>query len=162
MNNKENYKMKGFYLVPVVLTFAVSACSATPPPCPDKGREASVKSAGCIVINDNKLLVIKEMTGKISIPGGSGNIDESPRCSAHRETWEETGLDITPTNLVRKFDNGFHLYRCQLHGTSGEIDIQFTHEVRSAFWLDQDAFTEHRWRFPAQRDWLKDYLTGQN
>lgn len=130
------------------------------PDCPHPNTEPAVRSAGCLVVTDNTLLVIREMTGKISIPGGSGEHDESGRCSAVRETWEETGLQVRAEQLVRQFDNGFHLYRCVLTGDSTP-DPQFTHEVREAFWLDSTSFDQHRWRFPDQKIWLKDYLLSQ-
>lgn len=146
------------HLLLAILILAIAGCTTHPPECPDTGEQTSVKSAGCIVIDNGRLLVIREMSGKISIPGGSGNSDETPRCSAHRETWEETGLNTVPEQLVRRFDNGFHLFHCNLHPDSGKIDPEFTHEVREAFWLGAEQFDRYEWRFPDQKGWLKKYL----
>lgn len=145
----------------ILLTVLMVTGCTTPPPCPDNSTEAAVKSAGCIVIDQGRLLVIREMTGKISIPGGSGDAGETPRCSAHRETWEETGLNIVPDQLIRRFDNGFHLFHCNLNQNSGEIDPEFTHEVREAFWLKQEHFDQHQWRYPDQITWLREYLNAR-
>jgi len=137
---------------------ATSGCSQALPPCPDHSSEAEVKSAGCLVIKQNQLLVMEGMGGTISIPGGSGEANETPRCSAHRETWEETGLNVEPVQLVRKFDNGFHLYRCNLTPESGQIDPPFALEVKRAFWLSPEEFDQYEWRFPDQKQLLRDYL----
>lgn len=148
---------------PLLMTLLfLSGCISEHPLCPDLSHETSVKSAGCIVLNQNRLLVMEGMNGKISIPGGSGKHDETPRCSAHRETWEETGLDIRPQQLVRQFDNGFHLYRCDLHANSGSIDPPFKLEVKRAFWLAPEAFDDHQWRFPEQKEWLRHYIRKQH
>ncbi|WP_432472489.1 NUDIX hydrolase [Amphritea sp. HPY] len=144
-----------------LIIFAVivlSGCSRTLPPCPDQSLETEVRSAGCIVIRQNQLLVMEGMDNTISIPGGSGEANETPRCSAHRETWEETGLNVEPDQLVRKFDNGFHLYHCKLTPESGEIDPPFVLEVNRAFWLSPENFDQHEWRFPEQKQWLRNYL----
>lgn len=145
-----------------LLTIIASGYCSALPPCPDDSNDTPVKSAGCIVIKQQQLLVMEGIFSAISIPGGSGEADETPRCSAHRETWEETGLNVTPEQLVRKFDNGFHLYRCYLTPESGKIDPPFKLEVKRAFWLSPQDFDQYQWRYPAQKQWLRQYMQNNH
>lgn len=153
--------MKSVSLICLAATVTIlTGCNKTVPDCPDQSPGPEVRSAGCLVINNKQLLVIREMTGKISIPGGSGDTGETGRCTAFRETWEETGLTVTAGELIRQFDNGFHLYRCSVTGDV-RPDPEFTHEVREALWLNSASFDQYRWRFPEQKQWLKEYLLSQ-
>lgn len=143
------------------LLCTLTACNdsaATSPACPDSLQHAPAKSAGCLAIHEGKLLVVQEMTGKVNIPGGSGNPDEPAHCSAHRETWEETGLNVEPVRLIKVFDNGFHLFECHAITTELAETPPFFAEIRQALWLSDEDFNQYQWRFPEQMDWLKQYL----
>lgn len=70
------------------------------------------------------------LNGRLSLPGGSSEPGESAQCTAFRETWEETGLQLQPRELLEVFDTGFHLYRCDRDAWSGEIDP--LHDWKSA------------------------------
>lgn len=102
--------------------------------------------------------MVQGMNGEVSLPGGSSLPEESAQCTAFRETWEETGLRLQPRELLRVFDTGFHLYRCERDGQSGVIDPPPRFEVRAAFYLAADQFDEYEWRFEDQRDLLRDLL----
>lgn len=140
------------------LAVALSACTDAAPPCPPQLISHPAASAGCLVVNDQRLLVIEGLNSKISIPGGSGNKGEPAHCTAHRETWEETGFNVEPTQLIRVFDNGFHLYDCQWHGEPQTQTPPFYLEIKRAFWINAAQFDEVEWRFPAQAQWLKAQL----
>lgn len=140
---------------------AVAGCSDSQhpmPACPSNLQHAPAKSAGCLAISEGKLLVVQEMTGKVNIPGGAGNPKEPAHCSAHRETWEETGLDVKPVKLIKVFDNGFHLFECQAQNTELPDTPPFYAEIRQAMWLSGEDFGQHQWRFPEQMNWLKQHL----
>lgn len=140
--------------IAVILSAALiaSGCdvNAKAPPCPFQGSGDLAPSAGCFSIEEGKLLVVQGRNSKLSPPGGSARGDESAQCTAHRETWEETGLALKPTELVDVFDTGFHLYRCERIPASGEIDPPQRFEIRSAFYLAPDEFDAWDWRFPGQ------------
>jgi len=131
----------------------LGGCSQ-PPQCPTQIESTPSISAGCLVIENNKLLIAQTHQGVVSIPGGSSNAGEPSHCAAHRETWEETGLDVTPTKLVRVFDNGFHLYRCRWQGVQKQSSAPFVLEIDKAFWIDSSQFSDYTWRFPEQAQWL--------
>ena len=114
------------------------------------------------MVENHKLLVVQGGNGVVSIPGGSANPEEPSHCAAHRETWEETGLDVRPTQLTRVFDNGFHLYRCRWQGEQTEIEPPFFLEIDRAFWISEEEFDEFQWRFPEQASWLRIVLQSDN
>jgi 8-oxo-dGTP pyrophosphatase MutT (NUDIX family) len=124
--------------------------AAAPPPCPVKDSAVLAPSAGCLALLDGKVLVVEDLSGKLSPPGGSAEADESAQCTAFRETWEETGLELAPTELLAVFDTGFHLYRCDHHAESGVIGPPPRLEVRNAFYLAPTEFGAWEWRFPGQ------------
>ncbi len=129
------------------------------PNCPTEIHSKTAISAGCLVIENRRLLVAKAHNGLVSIPGGSANAKEPSHCAAHRETWEETGLNVRPQKLLRVFDNGFHLYRCGWDGKQETKDsAPFFLEIDQVLWIGEEDFGAYEWRFPEQADWLLQQL----
>ena len=60
------------------------------------------------------------------------------------------GLAITPQEHLATFDTGFHVYRCDLHAESGDINPPLRLEVERAFYLPLEDFESRNWRFPGQ------------
>ena len=56
--------------------------------------ELKEKSCGCIIIDDNKVLLIKQTRGHWGFPKGHVEDDETERETAIREVKEETNLDV--------------------------------------------------------------------
>ena len=61
-------------------------------------------SASCVVIRDNKVLMVKHTygaaNGKYLIPGGFCEEGELPQKSAEREVMEETGVAVIASDLL--------------------------------------------------------------
>lgn len=152
--------MRLFKILMAIILVANLMVACSPPTCPKAlvALPASAPSAGCLVKRDGMLLVVQGLNNKLSVPGGSSNTNESPQCTAHRETWEETGLDVRPRQLIAVFDTGFHLYFCKLHGQSGSIDPPFRLEVQQAFWLAPQDFQQYQWRYSGQQSLLAEWL----
>ncbi|BFM16672.1 hypothetical protein R50073_28550 [Maricurvus nonylphenolicus] len=145
----------------IALLFTAECFSADQPNCPITENHIKAPSAGCLTLLDGHLLVIKAYNGKISIPGGSVDVAESAQCGAHRETWEETGLHVRPQQLLRVFDNGFHLFEClpPTESMLGDtLKPPFWLEIRQAFWLKPENFDQYTWRYPDQRHWLAEWI----
>jgi len=106
----------------VVTSSVISSCTkTTSPPCNiDKNYiETTSANGGCLIKHNNQLLVIiHRLNNKLGIPGGTNKTDESAQCTAHRETWEETGYSVTVGKELQVFNNGFHLYHCYLNNES--------------------------------------------
>lgn len=132
-----------------LLLLLVAGCAA-PPPCPLSGPGDVALSAGCLVMVHGKILVVENHAGLVGPPGGKREAGESAQCTAHRETWEETGLEALPVDLLHTFDTGFNLYRCELHADSGVLAPHAPTEVRRAYWLPEADFARVNWRFPGQ------------
>jgi len=110
-------------------------------------------NAGCLIKQNGQLLVVEHHNGRLGFPAGTGDRNESAQCTAHRETWEETGLDVEVGALLRSFDNGFRLYACHTTQVAGEAvsrPWQVWREIRSVHWLDPASITADRWRYPEQ------------
>lgn len=123
------------------------------PPCPYEGTPDFAPSAGCLAVVHGKVLVVDSRKGGVTPPGGKALAGESAQCAAHRETFEETGLDLLPRQLVHVFDTGFHLYYCDIHPGSGLLAPDVL-EVQRGFWLPIADFHKVQWRFPGQGEAL--------
>jgi 8-oxo-dGTP pyrophosphatase MutT (NUDIX family) len=129
---------------------ALVACrEVAQPACPYQGEPDYAPSAGCLVAIDDQMLLVEMKTGGLTPPGGKARAGESAQCAAHRETWEETGLDLMPRRLVRVFDTGFHLYRCDYYRNYDPLRA-LPSEVSRALWLPLERFDSVRWRFAGQ------------
>jgi len=144
-------------LIPIAL-LALAACSGGSDVCPFNGKGDQAPSAGCFATSAEGLLLVQGLDGRVSLPGGSSAPGESAQCTAFREAWEETGLRLQPRELLRVFDTGFHLYRCERDELSGEIDPPPRLEVQAAFYLRADQFDRHVWRFEDQKELLRRML----
>lgn len=59
------------------------------------------KSCGCIVIDDDKVLLVKQNDGHTAFPKGHIEKGETEEECAIRETFEETGLKVKILNGYR-------------------------------------------------------------
>jgi 8-oxo-dGTP diphosphatase len=137
---------------------ALAACGNESPGCPYTGTPSNAPSAGCFSVSSKGLLLVQDLNGRLSLPGGSSEPGESAQCTAFRETWEETGLRLQPRELLQVFDTGFHLYSCVRDAASGEIDPPPRFEVRDAFYLPAERFERYEWRYPDQQLQLQEML----
>jgi 8-oxo-dGTP pyrophosphatase MutT (NUDIX family) len=66
-----------------------------------QGRRLWAPPAGCFVVNNGRLLVVKHWDGKLDIPGGMANPGDGPPVkTAVRETLEEAGYMVTGGELL--------------------------------------------------------------
>lgn len=64
-----------------------------------------------LILSDDKkqvLLARESADGKWSLPGGWADIGDSPKETAEKEAWEETGLTVAAKTLLAVFDKRFH------------------------------------------------------
>jgi len=133
----------------VFLVLLLTACADSVPPCHFAGQPLEAVSAGCLVVNDDTLLLVQMPGAKFSPPGGSVDAGESAQCAAERETFEESGVAVQAQDLAYTFDNGFHLFWCSpVDGI--ETHIARPLEITSASWYTSAQFSQLRWRFPDQ------------
>lgn len=60
------------------------------------------KSCGAVIINENKVLLVKQNLGHISFPKGHVEARETEEETAFREVLEETGLEVEIDSSVKK------------------------------------------------------------
>ena len=144
----------------VALLLALAGCSEGSGVCPVTGKGDQAPSAGCFATSAEGLLLVKDLDGRVSLPGGSSKPGESAQCTAFRETWEETGVQLQPRELLQIFSTGFHLYRCERDELSGEIDPPPRLEVQAAFYLPADQFDRYVWRYEDQKELLRLMLSS--
>jgi 8-oxo-dGTP pyrophosphatase MutT (NUDIX family) len=113
-----------------------------------------IANAACIIrLNGQLLSIIHRSSGKYDLPGGSSNGKESAQCTAHRETWEETGFNVEVGKWLGQNDKGLQYYACKLAGKFDGTNTTFpvpewaTGEVTSIQLIDPDAITDKQWRF---------------
>lgn len=137
--------------------FAVTACAATPN-CRlgSEVQSPAPANAGCMVRVDDHLLVVRDRySGRLGFPAGGSIPPESAACTAHRETWEETGYRVEVVRLLAEFPGGFRLYQCQI---TEPVEVRATVprppqamlEIEAIHWLNPYAIEPRDWRFPAQ------------
>lgn len=178
----KGFGRRGARLLALVFAVAglVAACSTAgssnvaAPLCrtSDEGRrdvDAAVKaSAGCLVLHEGKLLVVRDRrSGRLGFPAGGAAAGEAAPCTAHRETWEETGVSVVVGARLLVADNGFHLYRCFVEEgdvtaePSGEIPEQARSEITFVGWLRPDSIQAEDWRFPQQWPWVQQWCANE-
>ena len=107
---------------------------------------------GAVVINDkNEILVIKERVSNLGykLPGGHIDNGEMISTAVQREVLEETGIDVefeAIISLGHFYPHQFHksnLYIiCLAKAKSSEINIQDTHEIIDAKWINVNKYLE--------------------
>lgn len=101
-------------------------------------------------------------TGTWNLPGGTQESGESAQCTAHRETWEETGLDVWVGELLRKLENGFYLFACKPKTPPPTQEIRLPEwsrtEVTEIKLLDPHTIKPGEYRFPDQLEIVREIV----
>ena len=148
--------MKAPCILALSAIMVLSACSRQPS-CSVASGDMDVPSAGCLTVDNGELLLVKIMGGTYGPPGGSVATKESAQCAAERETWEETGVQVSAGDLAAEFDNGFRLYWCE--AVSGrEIEISRPIEIQHADWYAPGLFQHLKWRYANQADIIQNLM----
>lgn len=89
------------------------ACRATK--VSDSPMLPAASAAGCLInFSEHTLLVEHRLTGRLDIPGGGQQAGETLACTAHRETFEETGFNVLVGAPVAQTTNGMVIFACTL------------------------------------------------
>jgi 8-oxo-dGTP diphosphatase len=153
--------MVGWHVACVVLaSSATAACALGRPRCESPATATHAPSAACVVVVDGRLLAIRHrFGGKLGLPGGTAHTGEAARCTAERETWEETGLAVHATVRVGATTSRGHYYWCEPVASVRPHDrpnppLHSLPEVLGIHWLKPDTLSSDDWRFPAELGWL--------
>jgi len=155
-----NIPLSGALLVLCLVVVSVGCDrndKAAAPACRAVDPDANVRgNAGCLLVHEGRLLVVRDRkSGALGFPAGKPLGDEAAACTAHRETWEETGLDVRVEALLRTYDYEapFYLYRCRgLLPQNGPVtwQVQGVAEAEIVHLRAPNELTTADWRFPPQ------------
>jgi hypothetical protein len=117
-------------------------CTKPPPPPACRIAQAFnadyVGPAGCLIRAQSTLLVIKHKdTGQYDLPYGDPISEESAQCTAHRHTWQQTGLNIDVGQLLGVTQSGTMLYSCKISGGFTSEDSP----LKPPSWADKNIQT---------------------
>ncbi|WP_421133574.1 NUDIX hydrolase [Alteromonas sp. A079] len=152
-----------FRLSFILVVLTLLGCDAEPPSSPacrnvlqhDEFTSSLSRAAGCVIVTEGKMLFITHrLSGKLDIPGGGQDDNESLACTAHRETWEETGFNVEVNDVVGTTSKGMTLFSCHLDAGIAKLPDAFAPppwrkiEVISLQKHDPFTLTHDALRFP--------------
>ena len=151
-------KLSPLILLLILSTMLCSSCTLHLQPLDSSiNAEGPVGNAGCMIVRNNKVLLLRHVPdGRIGFPGGTNERGETARQTAHRETWEEVGRKVTVKNLLLRFSNGFYLFQCDPIETTSPSEVRLPvmpwsrTEVLAIEWMDPFSIETAQWRFPDQ------------
>jgi len=133
---------------------AIIACSPAPA-CRVDPRfvDERIGNAQCVIVDQGRVLAARHRaSGRYDLPGGRGSASETAQCTAHRETWEEIGLNV----IVRRPLTGYGtswLYECSVALESTQtpvVPFRSKLELAGLEWVDPSQQQPGEWRFPTQ------------
>ncbi len=150
-------------LAPLLITLGCQQSAIRP--CPYHGETTERANAGCLITRGDEVLIVTlRKTGKQSLPGGTSEPGESPRCTAYRETLEETGLKVSVNEHLATFENGFQLFRCELKSDQQPLNILDQGEISAIDWRTWLSLDQDNWRYPSMypqtRTLIHNNITG--
>jgi 8-oxo-dGTP pyrophosphatase MutT (NUDIX family) len=114
----------------------------------------------CLVRDGNRVLAtVNRLSGKLDLPGGRREGDETGQCTAHRELWEETGLDATVGRFLID-RNSTLLFECRVPASVDSAhDVAVPpwafYEIADIEWIDPAEHEPADWRFPGELETLR-------
>ena len=143
--------------VACLLLLVLSGCGETPPLCSSAESTESAPSAGCLIWDQRGALLVKDWSDEWALPGGSVASGESARCGAEREAFEETGMTARAGSLAAVFENGFHLYWCEVPPTADPV-VHRPLEVAEVIWWQPGGLPDGSWRYPGQGETIRSLI----
>jgi 8-oxo-dGTP pyrophosphatase MutT (NUDIX family) len=146
-----------------LLALAAAGCGPEPPPC---RIEASAVddlrvNGQCLIVERSRVLAIRHRaSGKYDLPGGTRRRDETAQCTAHRETFEETGLVVVVGRRLSTFP-GAAVYQCAAQGPVPEriaVPRSGVLEVEGVEWVEPDDIDPDGWRFESTPQTIESVL----
>lgn len=135
----------------VLALLGMMGCAVQQEDCDQLTHDLAMGNAGCLVVQSGAVLLVQQQRGGTwGIPGGTAEPGERAACTAARETYEETGLEVRVLAPLRVLDNGFHIYHCEVDA-GAELMPRDSIEIRAAAWMGTTQRQHLPWRFPDQR-----------
>lgn len=144
----------------LVATSVGASCGGAPKMCEAPGTQVTTpRAAGCFVVRDDTLLMVKAGNGRWSIPAGYVEPGEAGAAAAIRETREEAGVTVSAGAPVCAVESsGFVAYRCTLVDGTPTGDGTETSEAR---FVPRSELSRLWLRFPEQRETYLSVVAGR-
>ena len=164
-NLTASLSMRFLFLVATVSPTA--ACTPAPPCAIDQSHVDQHKgNASCFIESNGRALVTwVRFSGRLVFPGGTARKNETAQCTAHRETWEETGLDVTVGHLWTRSDGPtIYIYKCAATPSISAETIPILPwrsriEVSDIQWVDLTELQPPEWQYPRQLQHIQRLLS---
>lgn len=121
--------------------------------------------ASVIVINNNKLLIVKSKSEqKWSIPTGGIEKEETSEEAAIREVFEETGYSIRVLNHIKTLSKLVKEYKVTVDYFLGEVlsgkmlNNNPDDEIEEIKWITISEYDDIDWMYPEDELFIKSYL----
>lgn len=144
--------MRAHPFVLLMIGSVLTACATGRPSCAVETSRVQTRigSASCALMHEGELLLIRHLySGKLDLPGGSAKTGETAQCTAHRETWEETGIAVT---VHEPLPGLTQVFRCEpvnpevLRRKPG-IPWWSRTEVTGILWRNPSTIRPAEWRY---------------
>ena len=76
--------------------------------CNETGYQTPKLDTRSVIFKDDKILLVKELDGRWSLPGGWVDVNQSICDNLIKEAYEEAGLNVVPTRLIAIHDRNRH------------------------------------------------------
>lgn len=151
-----------FVIYLAISSFCLTSCSKPVPSGPvcrvdESEFPKQTANAACLIrLGNNLVTVTHRLSGKLDLPGGTSDTIESAKCTAHRETWEETGFNVQVRQWLGTSESGMRFYECHLAGNFDNSLREYpvpdwaSLEVVSIQLVDPFVTNNKQWRFPEQ------------
>ena len=141
----------------VALATVLSGCPEAGTGVADRCRiepgseDERVGAAGCLVQRGDSILAVRDRdSGRWGFPAGNPRAKENAQCTAARETFEESGVEVTVGSLAARLGSSFFLYRCTLLDSNSEPATRPGPEILAVDWLNLQRLSPAAWRYPGQ------------
>ena len=130
------------------------------------------KGAACVIFVNHEIVLVRDMlSNRLSFPGGYLHSGEGPEQAAQRETYEETGLNVTVGPQLSQADRSAQ-YVCRSDTTIPILSRQgfearaivyalsapdFAKEIRQVYLIPPHSVTASELRFPHQINALPNF-----
>lgn len=125
----------------------------------------NIKGALCYIQADDQVVFVDELlTKRLSLPGGTIEDNESPKVTAKRETWEETGIIVSVLEELVQTETAV-VYHCQpdsgvvafsaqnakgYHVLPGWYAPSYGLEVSQVYLANPNYISKKEYRYPEQ------------
>ncbi len=84
--------------------------------CNETGFQTPKMDTRAAIFSDDKILLVKEVDGRWSLPGGWVDVNESVYSNTIKEVKEEAGLNVIPIKIIAVQDRNKHNYPVYAYG----------------------------------------------